>query len=658
MINLKNLFLIFKFIIIFVSCNRNDEIKNNTINLVFDQSHKESIYKVLNYFSNAVSNKSNGSLKININSTREINRSLDDLISGKIDLLIAPPNKLLKLNNSFLVFDFPFIFNESDLTDILIKNKFKDFFKIENKNVRIVEFLGLGRLQVVTNIHDYKYKNLVEDYNSLKDPLNKSSSVREMTLSEIYDQKIKDHIILTNHSYLFQALITNSKSWEKLNELEKKAINEALKSTARFIQKNKVVKETSILNNSKDEYQIVRWPKTDLNRAQASLIEKYKSYKNKTPLFLKEVEKLKGKLHEGLMIGLDLCLRGSCKASGISITRGVELALDEINSEGGILGKKVKYIALDNGGFPSEGLRNVKNLNELPNLIAIMGGLHSPVALNQLDFIHKNKRILLIPWAAATAIVKNNYKPNYVFRYSIRDEYAGKILVNRALKESKNACLLLENTKWGDGNLKTIKNELSNKGLKARSITRFNWGIKNSDSIIRQSIKNGCEVFIFVGNAYEGGEIIKSIAKIKPSIPVISHWGITGANFFRDNLEALIKINFKFIQTFSFNKGRSKKKVQEFEKRYREKYRLSAEDNVIAPAGTIHAYELVKMLAQAIKNAGNTDADNIENQMKNLKHHNGLFKTSIYPFKMSNDALSEEDLSFCKYSRLGEIICE
>ncbi len=68
----------------------------------------------------------------------------------------------------------------------------------------------------------------------------------------------------------------------------------------------------------------------------------------------------------------------------------------------------------------------------MSNVVAILGGIHTPVAMDELKTIHELQMIYLGPWAAGTPVVKNGHSPNYVFRVSVRDEYAGAFLVGSA----------------------------------------------------------------------------------------------------------------------------------------------------------------------------------------------------------------------------------
>ena len=155
-------------------------------------------------------------------------------------------------------------------------------------------------------------------------------------------------------------------------------------------------------------------------------------------------------VENSLIIGLDADMTSGSAQSGLAIRRGVVLALDEINAAGGLLGRPVELIVRDHRGNPDRGVDNIVEFAEMSDVLAVVGGLHTPVALRELKTIHDQQMIYLGPWAAGTPIVQNEYSPNFVFRVSVRDEYAGGFLVDRALERGLSKIgLLLERTGWG-----------------------------------------------------------------------------------------------------------------------------------------------------------------------------------------------------------------
>lgn len=103
---------------------------------------------------------------------------------------------------------------------------------------------------------------------------------------------------------------------------------------------------------------------------------------------------------------------------GESIRRGLELAIAEINAAGGVLNRPMQFIVKDHRGIRARGVDNIADFAAQKDLVAVVGGVHTPVALAELPSIHSNQLIYLGSWAAGTPIVDNGYDPNYVFRVS------------------------------------------------------------------------------------------------------------------------------------------------------------------------------------------------------------------------------------------------
>ena len=63
-----------------------------------------------------------------------------------------------------------------------------------------------------------------------------------------------------------------------------------------------------------------------------------------------------------LVIGVDADLSAVAVEGGVAITRGVELAAEEINASGGILGRPVRVVVKDHRGNPPRGIHHLNQL--------------------------------------------------------------------------------------------------------------------------------------------------------------------------------------------------------------------------------------------------------------------------------------------------------
>ncbi len=362
-----------------------------------------------------------------------------------------------------------------------------------------------------------------------------------------------------------------------------------------------------------------------------------------------------------LYIGLDADMSAVAKEGGIAIQRGALIAIEEINNAGGVLNHPLKLIIKDHRGNPARGVANMKAFAKQPDLVAVLGGVHTPVALKELPVLHNNKIIYLVPWAAGTPIVNNGYTPNYVFRVSVRDEEAGKVLIKHAKKlGATKVGLLLESTGWGRSNEKSMTAAANGNGLGIAAIEWFNWGQKDMTQEITKLINQGAEAILLVANAPEGIIAAKSLLKLEQAkdIPLISHWGIaSGAFVEKIGLEDLARLNLFVLQTYSFTKPTNPALNNQVIKAYQAMFdaEVTAE-SMPGAVGTAHAYDLIHLLAKAIIQANSTDVSDIRSELEVLSLHHGLVKTYSPAFtKDKHDALWAKDYIISYFDSQGNL---
>ena len=109
-----------------------------------------------------------------------------------------------------------------------------------------------------------------------------------------------------------------------------------------------------------------------------------------------------------IKIGQVAALSGASAQSGEAITRGLTLAIDEINAKGGLLGgRKLELVQRDDESNPPKGLIAARELVSAEKVAAVFGGIDTPVSLAIVPMLNKEKRIYMGVWAAGTGITRN-----------------------------------------------------------------------------------------------------------------------------------------------------------------------------------------------------------------------------------------------------------
>jgi branched-chain amino acid transport system substrate-binding protein len=348
---------------------------------------------------------------------------------------------------------------------------------------------------------------------------------------------------------------------------------------------------------------------------------------------------------EPVKIGLSAAVSGGSAASGEAIKRGLQIAIDEINGKGGVLGgRKLELVIRDDEGNPQKGVTIARELVEREKVATVFGGLHTTVALAQVPVWQELKVPYMGAWAAGTNVARNGQTPNYVFRVSANDDYVDRFLSRYAtdtLKKSKPG-LLLENTPWGQSNETGLTKWFGEKGIKTVGVERFNWNDPDMSPQLLRLKNAGADLIVLVANAPEGAQVLRSKSKLGWDAAMISHWGISGGRF--AELTGDLSDGVTFLQTYTFF-GKQNERGQYVLKMLQEKYGVKEPADVIAPVGTANAYDGMRLVAMAIDQAGSTEGPKVREALENLKgEYKGLIKTYKRPFTPEqHDALTDDD---------------
>lgn len=156
---------------------------------------------------------------------------------------------------------------------------------------------------------------------------------------------------------------------------------------------------------------------------------------------------------------------GTAAATGKAFEEGIALALDKINSSGGVLGEKVEVVFEDTAGDPAKAASGIEKLITKDKVVIVVGESHSSAALAEIDVANRLRVPLIIAEAWHDDITKKNYK--YIFRAGpcnsgvVNDNILGFIKDYNF----KKVAIVAENTDWGLG----IKG-LAEAGLKKAGI--------------------------------------------------------------------------------------------------------------------------------------------------------------------------------------------
>lgn len=152
-----------------------------------------------------------------------------------------------------------------------------------------------------------------------------------------------------------------------------------------------------------------------------------------------------------LKIGSLLPETGSLAFLGPPEFAGVDLAVEEINAAGGVLGENIEHIRGDSGDTSSDIAQQTTDSHISAGVSAIVGAASSGVSFTVIDKIASAEIVHFLP--ANTSPDFTNYEDDgYYFRTAPSDTFQGAVLGQLMAKEgAKNAVFLNLDDAYGNG---------------------------------------------------------------------------------------------------------------------------------------------------------------------------------------------------------------
>jgi len=327
---------------------------------------------------------------------------------------------------------------------------------------------------------------------------------------------------------------------------------------------------------------------------------------------------------ETIKVGVNLELSGNVASYGTSEADGIQLAVDEINDAGGIDGKKIEIIKVDNKSDPAEATNAAIKLTTQDQVIAIIGAATSGATVAQAQIANDNETPLISPSGTSPTVTVNEDGSvnEFVFRTSFIDPFQGTVAANFAANELKvkNVAIYSDNSSdYSKGLASSFKKDFEEAGGKVIA-EEFYVGKDADFRSTLTRIKSANPEFIFIPGYYEEvGLIVKQAREMGIDVPLMGADGWDSPTLL--DLAGADALN----NTFTTNHYSSEDPdgiIQDFNEKFNAKY------NKMPDSFNALGYDTVYLLADAIERAGSVDSVKIKDALaetKDLELVTGLF---------------------------------
>ncbi len=298
----------------------------------------------------------------------------------------------------------------------------------------------------------------------------------------------------------------------------------------------------------------------------------------------------------GIPIGQFASLTGGQATFGQSTDHGVQLALEEINAAGGVLGQPLRVITKDNQSKPGETSTAVRELITRDKVVALIGEVASGRSLEAAPIAQRSGIPMISPASTNEKVTETG---DHIFRVCFIDPFQGTVCAKFAHKlgVTKAAVLVDVSKDYSLGLAKSFKAEFVKEGGSITGEQSYSGGDKDFSAQLT-AIKSNNPQLVFLPAYYtEAPLIIRQARQLGITVPFIGGDGW-------DSPE-LVSVGGSSVEGcyFSnhFSNESSDPQVVAFVDSYRKKY--GTDPDAMVALG----YDALKLLADAMKRAGSTD---------------------------------------------------
>jgi len=300
-------------------------------------------------------------------------------------------------------------------------------------------------------------------------------------------------------------------------------------------------------------------------------------------------------------VGFYGSLTGESASFGISSKEGTQLAVDEVNAAGGVLGgRKIKLLVEDNQTKSDEAATAVTKLITQDKVVAVLGEVSSSRSLAAAPVCQQYKIPMITPASTNDKITE---KGDYIFRTCFTDSQQGRVLAEFAFNELKaRRVVILKDTGKDYSVGLTDSIDASFKKLGGEVIQIVTYGSTDTDfKAILTNVRADKPDAIFATGYYsESAIIVRQARELGLDMPILGGDGWVGDSL-AGGREAL---NNCFISNH-FATDDPDPTLQATGKKFVDAYKAKFGREPDSMAAL--SYDAVKVLADALNRAGRTE---------------------------------------------------
>jgi branched-chain amino acid transport system substrate-binding protein len=317
---------------------------------------------------------------------------------------------------------------------------------------------------------------------------------------------------------------------------------------------------------------------------------------------------------ETIRIGEYASLTGKEATYGQASHKGTQLAIEEVNASGGVLGKKVELLTEDTQSKAGESATVVKKLISRDKVIAVIGEVASSRSLEAAPICQGARIPMITPSSTSPEVTA---KGDHIFRVCFIDPFQGTVMAKFAkdtLKVRRVGLLTSVSSAYSVGLARYFKERFAADGGTVVLEQKYSEGDKDFRAQLTAIRAAGVDGIFVPGYYSEAALICKQAQDLGVKIPVFGADGWESPD--------LIEVGGRAVEGTYFATHYSPDNQDPVVAKFNERFRARWGDASDTLTGL--GYDAVMMLVDAIKRAGTVEPAKLRDALAATKNFPGV----------------------------------
>jgi branched-chain amino acid transport system substrate-binding protein len=298
--------------------------------------------------------------------------------------------------------------------------------------------------------------------------------------------------------------------------------------------------------------------------------------------------------------------------SGKINVQTAELAVEELNAKGGILGKKVELVIADDEGKPAAGVIAIKRMIATEKVSAVVGLWHSSVAVAQAKVATQMQVPIMLHYSWTDDLTAGH--SDYIYRVGPFNAEIAQLALPYIQKNFKTISILYETNAFGTGFAEYLEKIAKAAGIDVYSIGYPQEATDLKPQLLELKAKSPKPELLVIAAVYEATNLIPKQSYeigLAPGIQILCSWDWPTYPAFQEILgEKGVGVTYA---TFESDKLKLSPLGEKFKNAYKAKY------NMDPPVFALFLYDEMMILAETMERIKSSDPKEVAAGLKDTK---------------------------------------